>query len=71
MRARRAPGYTEITIAPAGRSADDPIEELSTPFAAPQACWAKVGLRVRAKARDGTRVRVCRLHDGTPTTQPR
>ena len=37
MRARQAQGYTEITVAPAGRSADDPIEELDTPFAAPQA----------------------------------
>ena len=37
VKARQAPGYTEITVAPLGRSADDPIEELDTPFAAPQA----------------------------------
>jgi hypothetical protein len=36
VKTRQAEGYTEITIAPAGRSADDPIEELPTPFAAPQ-----------------------------------
>ncbi len=38
MKTRQAAGYTEITVAPLGRSADDPIEELDTPFAAPQAC---------------------------------
>jgi len=37
VKTRQAPGYTEITVAPLGRSADDPIEELDTPFAAPQA----------------------------------
>ena len=37
VKTRQAAGYTEITVAPLGRSADDPIEELDTPFAAPQA----------------------------------
>ena len=37
VKTRQAEGYTEITVAPVGRSADDPIEELPTPFAAPQA----------------------------------